>query len=169
MKALLNYVSTEVPVLNKPFTVVDSKGSVWTIASDRVWFVAVKGKNHGPRFQGVGSSLGAILHLLRLEPEEPVAIDRDDVLQRLDPDGLGSVLGVVVSRKRLHDLLTFPMRSVRAWDASRALGAPSLGFVGEGVVAYLMGFGNVVDEVPEFSIVPAERSLFDEIMSLDEQ
>lgn len=166
MKALLKFVESEDPVLSKPFTVMDPQGSVWAIASDRVWFVAAKDKNTCPRYKGGAKSLGTILSLLRAEPTGAVMFDREDVLRRIDPEGLGDVLGVIVSLKRLSDLLTFPVQNMRAWNATSVLGLPALGFDGDGCRAYLMGFDNVVGGIPSFQLV--RQSLFDEIMGLDE-
>jgi hypothetical protein len=165
VKALLKYVGLEDPVLSKPFSVVDPQGSVWAIASDKIWFVAAKDKNTCPRYKGESSSLMTILTLLRAEPREAVAFDREDVLRRIDQDGLGEVLGVTVSFKRLYDLLSFPAKHLRAWNATNVLGLASLGFDGDGWRAYLMGFENAVG-TPTFSL--ARKSLFDEIMSLEE-
>jgi hypothetical protein len=166
VKALLKFVGLEDPVLSKPFTVLDPQGSVWAIASDRIWFVAAKDKNTCPRYRGGAGSLNTILALLRAEPKEAVAFDREDVLRRIDTEGLGQVLGVTVSLKRLSDLLSFPVQHLKAWNATSVLGISSLGFDGEGWRAYLMGFDNVVGSIPTFSLV--RQSLFEEIMRLDE-
>lgn len=153
-------------MLSKPFTVVDPQGSVWAVASDKIWFVAAKGKNTCPRFKGESSSMMVILSLLQAEPTDAVSFDREDVLRRVDQDGLGQILGVTVSLKRLYDLLTFPAKHLRAWNATSVLGLSSLGFDGEGWRAYLMGFDNVVGDIPTFSLTT--QSLFDEIMGLEE-
>lgn len=160
MKALMNFAGSENPVFSQPFTVVDPKGIVWAVSTDRIWFVAAKEKNTAPRFRGDMGSLGVILSLLKLEPKDPVLFDREEVLQRLDPEGLGSVLGVVVSLKKLYDLLTFPEAKLQAWDATEAVGAPSIGFASERWRAYLMGFTEVTDPVGEFSLNP--HLFFDE-------
>ncbi len=166
MKALLKFAGSEDPVLSKPFTVVDPQGATWAIASDKIWFVAARNKNTCPRFRGESSGLSVILALLRAEPVDPVLFDREEVLSRIDPDGLGQILGITVSLKRLADLLTFPVKHLKAWNATPILGLPSLGFDGEGWRAYLMGFDNVVGEIPAFSLTT--KSLFDEIMGLEE-
>lgn len=166
MKALLKFVEVQDPVLQKPFTVVDPQGSVWACASDRVWFVAAKNKNSCPRFNGESGALMVILSLLKAEPQDAVTFDREDVLRRMDPEGLAEILGVTVSMKRLYDLLSFPTKRLRAWNATSVLGLASLGFDGEDWRAYLMGFDNVVDGIPKFTL--ATQSLFDEIMSLEE-
>lgn len=107
-----------------------------------------------------------ILSLLKAEPQDAVTFDREDVLRRMDPEGLAEILGVTVSMKRLYDLLSFPTKRLRAWNATSVLGLASLGFDGEDWRAYLMGFDNVVDGIPKFTL--ATQSLFDEIMSLEE-
>jgi hypothetical protein len=145
---------------------MDPQGSVWAIASDRVWFFAAKGLNTCPRYKGRADSLNTILALLRAEPKDTVSFDREEVLKRIDPEGLGEVLGVTVSMKRLSDLLSFPVSRWRAWNATSVLGLSSLGFEGTACRAYLMGFDNVVGSIPTFPLV--RQSLFDEIMSLDE-
>lgn len=155
MRVLMNYVGSENPVFSQPFTVVDPKGVVWSVSTDRIWFVAAKGKNSAPRFRGDMASLGVILNLLKLEPKDPVVFDREEVLQRLDPEGLGAILGVVVSLKKLHDLLSLPEPKLQAWDATEAVGAPSVGFSSERWRAYLMGFTEVTAPVPEFSLAPS--------------
>lgn len=166
MKALLKFVEAQDPVLSKPFTVVDPQGSVWACASDRVWFVAARNKNTCPRFQGESSALMTILSLLKAEPKDPVPFDREDALRRMDPEGLGQILGVTVSMKRLYDLLSFPTKGLKAWNATGVLGLSSLGFDGEDWRAYLMGFDNVTGDIPAFTL--ATQSLFDEIMSLED-
>lgn len=154
-------------MLSKPFTVVDPQGSVWAIASDRVWFFAAKDKNTCPRYRGGAQSLSTILALLRAEPKDAVIFDREEVLKRIDPEGLGEVLGVTVSLKRLSDLLSFPVQHMKAWNASSVLGLSALGFDGDGVRAYLMGFDNVVGSIPTFPLV--RKSLFDEIMGMEDE
>jgi hypothetical protein len=71
-----------------------------------------------------------------------------------------------VSFKRLYDLLSFPAQHLKAWNATDVLGLASLGFAGDDWRAYLMGFENVVGTIPSFTLSP--KSLFDEIMSLEE-
>jgi hypothetical protein len=165
VKALLKFVGSEDPVLSKPFTVLDPQGVVWAIATDKIWFVAARDKNTCPRFRGESSALTTILSLLRAEPQDAVAFDREELLSRVDPEGLGQVLGITVSLKRLVDLLTFPAKHLRAWNATPIFGLPSLGFDGDGWRAYLMGFDNVIGEIPAVSLTP--QSLFDEIMALE--
>ena len=166
MKALLKFVGLEDPVLSKPFTVVDPQGSVWAIASDRIWFVAAKDKNTCPRYKGEASALSTILALLRAEPLGAIPFNREDALRRLDPEGLGEVLGVTVSLKRLSDLLSFPVKHLKAWNATSVLGLSSLGFDGDGWRAYLMGFDNMVGVITPFSL--DQQSFFDEIMSMED-
>jgi len=161
----MNFVGSEHPVFNRPFTVVDAKGLVWAVSTDRVWFVAGRNKNTAPRFRGGPGELGVILKMLRLEPKDPVTFDREDVLGRLDSDGLGTVLGVVVSLKRLSDLLSLPDKSFQAWDATEEIGLPSLGFLSENWRAYLMGFQDVKEEVPEFSL-PVGKTALAEFLGL---
>jgi hypothetical protein len=163
----MNYAGLEDPVLRQPFTVVDPDGSVWTVATDRVWMIATKVRGASPRFRGNIEGLNVILRMLRLDPVNAVEFDKADVLKRLDPDGLGRVLGVAVSLKRLQDLLVgIPKDTLLAWNAS-IIGPPAIGFTCEGWRAFLMGFENARN-VEEVSLVSTSRQLFDLAMSLDE-
>lgn len=168
MKQLIGFAGSEDPVLSKPFTVVDPKGSVWTVATDRVWFVAVKDRDTAPRFKGPVTSLTTILNLIRLDPSNPVDVEVKEALGRLDPDGLGLVLNVVVSLHRLQDLLKIcPDKTLLAWNSTNALqGNPSLAFSATGWRAYLMGFEEV-SSVASFDLLSPERSLFELAMGQD--
>ncbi len=164
----MNFTGLEDPVLSQPFTVVDPDGSVWTIATDRVWLIAAKGRGSSPRFRGDIEGLSAILKILRLTPpSNAIEFDKTDVLNRLETDGLGRVLGVVVSRKRLQNILAvIPKDTIVAWDASFN-GLPALGFTCDGWRAILMGFENT-GEVEDVSLISSGRQLYDLAMSLDE-
>jgi len=163
----MNFTGSEDPVLSQPFTVVDPAGSVWTIATDKIWLVAVKGKGSAPRFRGDFSGLNILLKLLRLEPTDGVEFDKAEALKRLDADGIGRVLGIAVSMKRLRDLLIgIPEEKLLAWDAS-VIGPPALGLTCDGWRAFLMGFEDA-GEVEEFSLVSTSRHLFDLAMAFDE-
>jgi len=163
MKALLNFTgSQDDPVLARPFTVVDPQRSCWTCASNRILFMALRDRNQGPRFKGTYQSLSVILELLKAIPRGSISFDRDDVLRRVDPEGLGTILGVTVSLRYLHDILiTSQAQPMCAWDATTILGLPCLGFDGPGWRAYLMGFSNIADPAPSVSLVPGSLLDFD--------
>lgn len=166
MKSLIGFAGTEDPVLSKPFTVLDPKGTVWTVATDRVWFVAVQGRDSAPRFKGPITSLTTVLNLLRIQPFQPVDIEVEEVLARLQPEGIGQVLDVAVSLHRLYDLLkSCPTKQLLAWNCTDVFnGEPGLGFSSSGWRAYLMGFDDVKD-APVFDLLSPERSLFEFAMS----
>jgi hypothetical protein len=161
----MKYTGSEDPVLSKPFTLVDPQGNPWVLATDRVWFVAVKNKNTAPRFKGGGQALAVLLKLIQCEPDSPTEVDPSEVVGRLGDDGLTNILGVVVARKRLRDLfLSCTEKRVQVWDATHVLGLPGLGITMSDWRAYLMGFDNA-ENVDEFSLVPP--NLFDLAMGLD--
>ena len=166
MKSLMKYTGSEDPVLSKPFTLVDPKGSPWALATDRIWFVAVKDRNTAPRFKGSGQSLAVLLKLIQSEPHGPTEVEAEEMARRLGGDsGLVRVLGIVVARHRLRDLmLSCPQPRVKVWDATRVLGLPGLGVTVDGWRAFLMGFEDAED-VDDFEVVLP--NLFDLAMSLD--
>ena len=168
MKALMSYAGSENPVYAQPFTVVDPRGFVWTVATNLVWLVAVKDRGAAPRFRGEFNALGTVLKMLRMEPAEAVEFESKDVLKRLDPEGLGRILGVVVSMRRLQDLLAgIPAEKLTAWNVTGPIGLPALAFASEGWRAFLMGFRDSYD-VDDFSLLPPGRELFDLAMGLDD-
>lgn len=161
----MRYTRVEDPVLSKPFTLVDPQGVPWALATDRIWFVAVRNKNTAPRFKGTGQALAILLKLIQCEPDSPTEVTSSEVVGRLTEDGLANVLGIVVAKKRLRDLLlacTEP--KVKVWDATHVLGLPGLGITVKDWRAYLMGFDNA-EGVAEFSLVLP--NLFELAMGLD--
>lgn len=165
MKALIKYTGSEDPVLSKPFTLVDPQGVPWALATDRIWLVAVKDKNTAPRFKGASQALFVLLKLIQCEPSDPTEVNATETASRLTDEGLTSVLGIVVAKKRLRDLLLSCTEStVKIWDATHVLGLPGLGLTVAGWRAYLMGFDEA-EGVPEFELV--QPNLFDLAMGLD--
>lgn len=165
----MNFTGSEHPVFKNPFTVVDRHGSVWSVATDRIWLVAAKDKNLSPRYKGDTGSLMVILKLLGLTPVNGHTVDRERTLAVLpDESSIRSVLGVPVNVRRLRDLFeSLPEPSVTCWNASEALAVPALGVTCAGWQAILVGFDDVV-EVPEVSLVLQEKTAFELAMSLDE-
>jgi hypothetical protein len=163
----MRFVGLENPVLKEPFTVVDPAGSVWAVATDRIWFVAARGKNTCPRFKGEATALFTVLKLLGMKASEPQVFNRRLALARIDPEEyIGMVLGVPVSLRRLRDLLeSLPAETLEGWNASDDLGVPGVGVACDGWRAYLIGFDSVVGEVPEFEL---SSNAFDRAMSLAE-
>lgn len=152
-------------MLSKPFTVVDPQGISWALATDRIWFVAVKGQNTAPRFKGASQALFVLLKLLQCEPSDSTEVNTRETAGRLTEEGLTSVLGIVVAKKRLRDLLLACTEgTVKVWDATHVLGLPGLGLTVAGWRAYLMGF-EAAEDVPEFDLI--EPNLFDLAMGLD--
>jgi len=162
---LVRFVGLEDRVFSQPFTVIDPQGSAWGIASDKIWFVASRGK-HFARFKGTMDSLSSVLKLLKAEPSEFIeALSSGKSVVEGSP--IVSILGVPVSQDRLNTLIeAFPCR-IQVWNSSAYLGVPSLGFYSKEWRAFLMGYENVIGEVPESNIeVQDERSLFRLAMGL---
>lgn len=151
-------------MFNQPFTVIDPQGTAWGIASDKIWFVACKGKQF-PRFKGSITALTSVLKLLKAEPAEYVEVTPAGRSERESP--IVMILGVPVSQDRINCLVQACPCNVRMWNSTQYLGVPSLGFYSKEWRAYLMGYENVIGEVPVSSLrVEDERSLFDLAMSL---
>jgi len=166
----MRFTGLEDPVFKDPFTVIDPAGSVWAVATDRVWFVAAKNKNTCPRFKGEAQALFTVLRLLGMKPMEPVTFDRQSTLEKIDTElSIGTVLGVPVSLRRLHDLLSsLPHEQLESWYASKDLGVPGVGFHCDGWRAYLIGFEDLIGEVPSIELVSDRLSAFDRAMALDD-
>ncbi|KKK97974.1 hypothetical protein LCGC14_2647370, partial [marine sediment metagenome] len=45
----------------EPFTLVDRESKVWNCVSDRVWFLAIKGKSQYLRWPGHGGDMNRML------------------------------------------------------------------------------------------------------------
>lgn len=165
MKSLMRFVSSEDPVFSNPFTVVDPSGSVWSLATNKVWLVAARKRSPCPRFKGDTASLTVLLRMLRLEPSNPITVDTAYALDHLE-EGMAKVMGVVVSLRLLGDLLReAPVNPVQVWDTTPVLGPPSLGILCEDWRAYLMGFEDA--EADEVSLVRSGRTAFEIAMSLE--
>lgn len=169
----------------EPFTVVDLKGFVWNVATDRAWIVAVHGKGRYPRWSGNMGQLNVILGLIQSKPVEPRVADTKDVLGWVTSakEGLGNILGVTLDIRRLEKLLgvvTTPY--VQIWDASSSMRQdPCLGVMSLGTRFFLMGHTTDKVMLPTFDTArtrppsppsekkpPEEWAGFDLAMSLDE-
>ncbi len=161
--SLVNFVGSKDPVFNQPFTVIDPQGDAWGIASDKIWFIAQKGKQL-PRFKGTFGVVSTVLMLLKARPEVYTEVSSACKVPSAEEAPIVSILGVPVSQDRLKTLiLAFPCK-VRMWDSTELLGVPSLGFYSAEWRAFLMGYDNVVESVPEI-VLEEELSLFDLAMN----
>jgi hypothetical protein len=153
----------------QPFTVVDSKGSVWNIACNWQWLACVQDKSRYKRWTGDAKGLNVMLSLLRLLPETRYLVPTDKLVEWAATDGLGKVFeGVVVCRERVRELLKLdPTGRLQLWDASSAVqGLPCLGMGSKGIRLFLMG--NDLAKVPQdASIAPLDPGLVGELANRD--
>lgn len=162
------YVQTEGKIIEwfrQPFTVVDSKGSVWNIACNWQWLACVQGKSQYKRWPGDAKGLNVMLSLLRLLPETRYLVPTDKLVEWAATDGLGKVFeGVVVCRKRVRELLKLDHTGrLQLWDASPAVqDLPCLGMGSKGLRLFLMGNDLAKVEKDEV-ITPLDPSLVGEI------
>lgn len=164
MKALMKFTRSSDPVFTHPFTLVDRQGSVWTIATDKIWLVASKGPGTAPRFSGGAESLPCLLNILHYEPKDTVQLPTKVTVE----DNVCSVLGVTVVTKRFQDLLSEAPAESRLWKVEGLFpGLPGIGISTASWRAVLMGFTNVVGEIPVIDIAPDPVDLFDLAMGLD--
>jgi hypothetical protein len=172
----------EVEWFKTPFTVVDIKGTVWNVATDRAWIVAAKGKGHYPRWSGNMAQLNVILGLIQSLPVDPRIVEVSVLKQWASSDHTGKIMGASVDLKRLAKLLDLLRGSLQIWDASSVMRQdPCLGMCQEVLRIFLMGQAqedtpsHVFDTMKftkplEKPIKPAPDgwAAFDLAMSLDE-
>lgn len=165
MKSLMKYVGSEDPVFTHPFTMVDRKGAIWTIATDKIWFVAVRDNGMAPRFKGDSTGFFALLNILHYEPKTSVPLPSPN---KVDGEShVCSILGVTVVAKRLQDLLMEAPADAKLWTVDELFPMlPGIGISSDGWTAIIMGFENVVGDVPIIDLSPAP-SLFDLAMGMD--
>ena len=167
MPNLSTFSGNTKPEYRKPFTLVDSQGDPWAIATDEVWLLAVKGLNKGSRFRGQAEALTAILQLLKLSSDKSLQFEKPILEGNLE--GLVSVLGVVVDLKRFGTLVReLPDRPVTIWNATEDLKAPGLMFTCSNCLAVLMGHEGDSKDISEYALVPIVGSPLDAFMLDDE-
>jgi hypothetical protein len=166
-----------------PFTVVDIKGTVWNIATDRAGIVAVKGKGRYPRWSGNMAQLNVMLGLLQSLPVEPRVVGAPTLKQWTSSGEIGKVMGAIIDLRKLGRLLNlFPAEGdLQIWDASSVMREdPCLGMGAQNIRAFLMGqvqitttnvfdtlkLTRTVEEKPVES--RPEWAGFDLVMSMDE-
>ena len=175
---LTQFVNAEVPLFAAPFTLVDRAGKLWSIACDRAMFIAYQARSSYPRWQGSGQELGQMLQWLQGEPDDPVAVQVDELLQWCGPDPkFGRLLGVVIDLVRFTKALRVsPKPEVQLWKGTKLVDDERcivLGIEGRWRVL-LMGndeakmTGKVKADLPVFDIRGEGASVFDLAMSLDE-
>lgn len=127
----------------KPFTVVDLKGEVWNVATDRSHLVAVRGRGRYSRWSGDMGQLNVMLSFIQSTPVEPRIAYTDELLDWASDNDCGKVLGVTLDTKRLKDLLSLvPSSEVEVWDAKSIVRQdPCLGISsGADFKLFLMGY-----------------------------
>jgi hypothetical protein len=160
MRNLALFSGKTKPEYRRPFTVVDPQGEPWAIATDEVWLFAIKGLNKGPRFRGQAEALSTLLRLLRLPTSNSVQFEKHTVKEGLEY--LGIILDVVVDLKRFGTLVNeLPERPITIWNATEALGAPSLMLTCSDCLAVLMGHSGDAEGVLEYDLVPLVGSPLD--------
>lgn len=154
-----------------PFTLVDRDSHVWNCVSDRVWFLAIRGKGQYLRWPGHGEDMNRMLGFIHLPPDKPHEVKVEDLVAWVDEtEGkVGAVLGVVVALARLKTVVeTAPLKTVELWKATKMVDDERcLAFqAGDRWRAVLMGHSTKPDKRPAFDLQESEMSGFDLAMSL---
>jgi hypothetical protein len=171
--SLVNYLSQmtdpDDDSFKEPFTIVVGNDK-WTAASDRVWFVAVRGAGSYPLWDTDEDRIRNAKNLLSCTPTDAaISVSTSDLLAwaKSEDDDIhpGMVAGVVVNRVRLVQLLTgLPFSNVLVWDASEVVGKSCLGLAaGDRWRAFLAGLIGSVKAETTFT-PNAQRSTFDALM-----
>lgn len=165
-----------------PFTVVDIKGSVWNVATDRAWIVAAKGKGKYPRWPGNMAQLNVMLGLIQSLPVEPRVVGASVLKQWASSGDIGKVMGATIDLEKLGKLMSLFPEDLQVWDASSVMRKdPCLGMGTQDLRVFLMGQVQVsttnvfdtlkltrpVEEKPVES--RPEWAGFDIVMSLDDE
>lgn len=129
---------------SSPFSLVDREGETWNSATNRSWWVAVRGKAKFSRWKGEGTELNTMLKFLHTGPEDPKKVKPAELVAWVDsiaPKKTGAILGVVVNLTYLKKVVeAAPQESILIWQARKAVGdARCLGFECDGWKALLMG------------------------------
>lgn len=156
---LRSYAGTE-EWIAKPFTVVDLKGSVWNVATDRAWLVAVRGRGHYPRWSGDMAQLNVILGLIQAVQVEPRIVGTEVLKSWALGGGVGKIMGVTVDREKLAKVVSLVPTSfpyIRIWNASSVMRQdPCLAIhTSLGMKMYLMGRAS--GEGPVFDVMKLTR------------
>lgn len=155
----------------EPFTLVDRESKVWNCASDRVWFLASKGKGQYLRWPGNGEDMNRMLGFIHLPSDKPHQVKVEDLVAWVDETEVkeGVVLGVVVTLARLKTVVeTAPLKTIEMWKATKMVeDERCLAFQVDGRWrAVLMGHEIKPDKLPAFDLQESEMSGFDLAMSL---
>lgn len=138
------YVHTEdakYTCLQQPFTLVDSRGSVWNVASKRYWLVCLQGKSQYKRWSGDAKGLNVMLSLIRSLPAERYVVPTDKLVEWAATDGFGRIDSVVVYREKVRELVKLDrMGRLQVWNAAPFVqDLPCLAMASKGLRVFLMG------------------------------
>lgn len=125
---------------SRPFTLVDTRGDVWDAATNRKWFVAIKGKGQYPRWSGDINNLNTMLGLIQAEPITSRWVPVAKLAEWAQGEGLGRILGAVVSLDKVAKLLGLGKGKLQVWDSTTVTqNQPSVGMDRAGLRIILMG------------------------------
>lgn len=148
----------------EPFTLVDRQGKTWNVASNRVWWIAFRGKAKAPRWKGEGEELTLMLRFLHTPPEEPEKVKVETLKEWIDgvaPKKKGVILGAVFTLSFVKRVIeTAPKETIKIWSAKKAVGdGRSIGMEAPGWKAVVMGLelGPAGYEVFKGYEVPASK------------
>lgn len=132
----------------KPFSLVDSEGFHWSIATDRSVLFAIKGSSSAPRFKGPFTAVARILEILKVElPSNLVNLGS----VTLPEEGYYNVLGVVVDFRLIQNVCKeLQVQTFCILNSTEAIGSPSLMFAGANCLALVMGCEGDFADVPTF-------------------
>lgn len=162
--------SSEEEWWSKPFT-IRTETSSWAILTDKAFFVAIQGGYKFSPCEGPSTSQTEICRMVNLKSTGVVKVVASKLLAFVTEHQeaeVVKVLGVDVDPKKVQKVLSKTKKpDVGLWDASKHFPSGCLGFeVGPSWRGYLMGMLKVEGDPVEFPVeVPAERDLFNEVMS----
>lgn len=146
--------------LNRPFTLVDNRMTVWNAASNRNWLVALRGGDHYRRWPGDIGGLNTMLSLIQSIPENPYEVEVAKITEWATGEGLGKLLDVVVSLDKMKHLVQLSQTGkLQLWNISSVTrGLPCLAMGEKNLRIFLMGH-DVAQIVEGTSITPFDVQL----------
>lgn len=144
----------------KPFTVKDTANNTWSIATDRVWFMAIQQEGPFSRLRADISLLNWVMKVLKAPPNKGVSYSKKRSLSLLEEseEHYVKTLGVVLDSDRLHKVMADFGDEGVLWDATELMGGvPTIGLLSMNSRCFLAG----VVEADSFTEISFENPLDD--------